>query len=191
LKKRTLVAVLSLLIVALGVSASPAAGQLSGDSVTGSGTAGPFSFAFDVHSGPSGENPTGTAETSLTSNPSIFARGPVTCLAVQGNHAVIGIANDSGSVGVGTLIEVTDDPDTLVFSIRPAPPTDCSTGVDSEVAPVSSGDIAITDTAALPTTKEQCKKGGWRSFGVFKNQGDCVSFVATGGKNPPAGTELP
>jgi len=32
-----------------------------------------------------------------------------------------------------------------------------------------------------------CKKGGWRSFGVFKNQGDCVSYFATGGKNQPAG----
>ncbi len=38
----------------------------------------------------------------------------------------------------------------------------------------------------LPTSKDQCKNGGWRNFGVFKNQGDCVSFVATGGKNPPA-----
>lgn len=38
----------------------------------------------------------------------------------------------------------------------------------------------------LPTNKDQCKKGGWQSFGVFKNQGDCVSFVATGGKNLPA-----
>jgi hypothetical protein len=33
-----------------------------------------------------------------------------------------------------------------------------------------------------------CKNGGWRAFGVFKNQGDCVSFFATGGKNPPAGS---
>ena len=33
---------------------------------------------------------------------------------------------------------------------------------------------------------EDCKKGGWVAFGVFKNQGDCVSFFATGGKNPPA-----
>ena len=41
----------------------------------------------------------------------------------------------------------------------------------------------------VPTTKDQCKNGGWRNFGVFKNQGDCVSFVATGGKNPPAGYE--
>jgi hypothetical protein len=26
-----------------------------------------------------------------------------------------------------------------------------------------------------------------QTFGVFKNQGDCVSFVSTRGKNPPAG----
>jgi hypothetical protein len=37
----------------------------------------------------------------------------------------------------------------------------------------------------LPTTKQECKNGGWRNYGVFKNQGDCVSFVATKGKNPP------
>ena len=36
--------------------------------------------------------------------------------------------------------------------------------------------------------QKQCKHGGWRSFGtLFKNQGDCVSFFATGGKNPPSG----
>jgi hypothetical protein len=39
----------------------------------------------------------------------------------------------------------------------------------------------------LPTTTEECKNGGWRDFGVFKNQGDCVSFVATGGRNSPGG----
>ena len=38
-------------------------------------------------------------------------------------------------------------------------------------------------TCALPTTKAQCKNGGWRNYGDrFKNQGSCVSFVATGGK---------
>ena len=41
----------------------------------------------------------------------------------------------------------------------------------------------------LPTNKAECKDGGWRNFGkVFKNQGDCVSFVATRGKNPPGGS---
>jgi hypothetical protein len=39
-----------------------------------------------------------------------------------------------------------------------------------------------------PTSKDQCKNGGWRSFSQFKNQGDCVSFGATGGKNPPSGS---
>jgi hypothetical protein len=40
---------------------------------------------------------------------------------------------------------------------------------------------------ARPTLKDQCKNGGWRNYPGFKNQGDCVSFVATKGKNPPAG----
>ena len=36
----------------------------------------------------------------------------------------------------------------------------------------------------LPTSKSQCKKGAWKNFGTtFKNQGQCVSFVATGGKH--------
>jgi hypothetical protein len=39
---------------------------------------------------------------------------------------------------------------------------------------------------ALPTSRHDCENGGWSNFPVFKNQGDCVSFVATGGKNPPA-----
>jgi hypothetical protein len=36
----------------------------------------------------------------------------------------------------------------------------------------------------------QCKHHGWESYPWlgFKNQGDCVSFVATGGKNPSSGS---
>lgn len=39
--------------------------------------------------------------------------------------------------------------------------------------------------SALPTCTDQCKHGGWKSFGSFKNQGDCVRFVTTKGKNGP------
>ena len=40
----------------------------------------------------------------------------------------------------------------------------------------------------LPTNKDQCKDNGWKDYGrTFKNQGDCVSFVATKGKNQPSG----
>ena len=41
----------------------------------------------------------------------------------------------------------------------------------------------------LPTSTNQCQKGGYASFG-FKNQGDCLSFVATHGKNEP-GKNIP
>ena len=49
--------------------------------------------------------------------------------------------------------------------------------------------VVIQSVRLLPTTKDQCKHGGWRNFGVFKNQGDCVSFVATNGRNQPAGSQ--
>jgi len=49
-------------------------------------------------------------------------------------------------------------------------------------------DITVNGELQVPTTqaaKDQCKKGGWQNFTspAFKNQGDCVSFFATGGKN--------
>ena len=40
-----------------------------------------------------------------------------------------------------------------------------------------------------PTTKDDCKNGGWQSYSdpAFANQGDCVSFVATGGRSGGTG----
>ena len=37
---------------------------------------------------------------------------------------------------------------------------------------------------APPPSKADCRHGGWRNLG-FASQGDCVAFVATGGKNEP------
>jgi hypothetical protein len=42
------------------------------------------------------------------------------------------------------------------------------------------GDLAFTP---LPTSKADCKNGGWQRFSFpysFKNQGDCIQFVNTG-----------
>jgi hypothetical protein len=63
----------------------------------------------------------------------------------------------------------------------------------------ASVDVTITPppppSTKVPTSTDQCKKGGWQGLTdtkgtPFKNQGDCVSFVATGGTNaagaPPA-----
>jgi choice-of-anchor C domain-containing protein len=52
--------------------------------------------------------------------------------------------------------------------------------------------VAVTETVAetpQPTAKSDCMDGGWQTLADvdgngFKNQGDCVSYVATGGKNP-------
>jgi hypothetical protein len=40
-----------------------------------------------------------------------------------------------------------------------------------------------------PTDKALCKDGVWEAFLIFKNQGDCVSFVETDGKNEPGQNE--
>jgi hypothetical protein len=66
-------------------------------------------------------------------------------------------------------------------------PTDCSFGNPVDVAEVISGQIRIVDAPPLPTSADQCKKDGWRQFPGFKNQGDCVNFVVTGGKETPVG----
>ena len=67
----------------------------------------------------------------------------------------------------------------------------CDSDDDNDGVP-DSGDACPTQAGAaqngcpLPTNKEQCKNGGWMNYGTtFKNQGDCVSFVTTGGKNEP------
>ena len=39
--------------------------------------------------------------------------------------------------------------------------------------------VAITPLSKHPTNKDQCKKGGWKTFKnpTFKNQGQCIRFV--------------
>ena len=60
-------------------------------------------------------------------------------------------------------------------------------GANNDTVTIADNDGPTTTPGNRPTAKDQCKQGGWETFGVFKNQGDCVSWFATGGKNPPAG----
>ena len=44
--------------------------------------------------------------------------------------------------------------------------------------------LAVSPVTEVPTGKDQCKNGGWRTFGpMFKNQGQCVAFVERGPKD--------
>ena len=72
--------------------------------------------------------------------------------------------------------------------LHPYLSADALTLVFGSARPGGSGatDLWIaTRTQIFPTTKDECKNGGFARFGIFKNQGDCVSYVATGGKNKP------
>ena len=138
---------------------------------------------------------------NVTGNRAVFA--------FDGGH----FNSSDGVIRIRVLVEVVDNgspgagSDTLqiVFdnlflsgppSTRPpdVPITDCPESLPGDGTPLFAGDTfdydfpqdyVVTDAKPLPTSKDQCKNGGWRTYGVFKNQGDCVSFVATKGKNKP------
>jgi hypothetical protein len=155
----------------------------AGDSVTGSGTAGPVTFQIDARSGPSGESPTGhvTASDQRTT-----LDGTVTCLAVDGDVATVNVQRQDGGISTQMWFDAAAGPtnaDGIIFGSASRAPDDCSPLAPTEQAfsfLVSFGDIAVHDAHALPTSRNQCKNGGWKTYGIFKNQGDCVSFVAGG-----------
>jgi hypothetical protein len=175
-------AVFVLTAMAVVVAAPAATAQIATeDSVTGRVAGGFFDeIQIDVRSGPSGENPTGTA--FITFGPTLG--GTVTCLAVDGNTATLVVADEVAGAGLRFHgIQVVDNAgrgaaDT--FDVEPfRDPHDCSPiSPTIYFTPVASGDIVVVDAPPLPTSKEQCKNGGWRNFGAaFKNEGQCVAFV--------------
>jgi hypothetical protein len=189
---------------------------LPGDSVVTTQPSQPALFIdVQAQSGPSGENPSGTIFMHIGPGfgaPTVEAT--VTCLSVSGSTAIVGYSGITffeilgfqyGSAGLLRIVDggpAGSGQDSFEWVIRAGPilvpypgpppdplpgPTDCSTFPGPfNVETITSIDFVVTDAAPLPTSKEQCKNGDWRNFGVFKNQGDCVRFVATGGKNPPS-----
>ena len=174
-----------------------AAGQSpTQDSLTVTGTAtdttGRLGFSFgsidiQAFSGPSGEAPGGRAFLVVTSPGPGIAIGSsnsdnVTCLAVSGNRAVTVFRDQSFGLYVAEAVDNGPSNAGLdrFFALPADPsrsPSDCTPLGLTDLDTVTSGDVVIRDAPALPTTKDECKNGGWRTFGVFKNQGDCVSFV--------------
>jgi hypothetical protein len=148
------------------------------DSVSGSGTSVTCPITIDARSGPSGEAPSGQV------NCESFFSGPVSCLNVQGNVALLTVEGTA----FGTIaMRITDNGVDTFDSVEAIPGSGCAqpqAGYANFL--FFEGDIVVRDAQPQPTSKDQCKNGGWKTYGVFKNQGDCVSFVATGGTNPPS-----
>jgi hypothetical protein len=91
------------------------------------------------------------------------------------NDAASGVAFRAGSVYVVGYTDSADFP-TTAAAFDPS----FNGGFDSWVAKFAGAG------PALPTSRDECKNDGWKTFGIFNNQGDCVRFVSTKGKNPPA-----
>ena len=158
----------------------------SEDSVAGAGVLNTgVTVTIDARSGPSGENPRGT----IAGVADLFRfSGVVACLHVDGNTAIVGANTDQGPA-VFRFTDGSPDTTSVVVLTRPVELGDCLapfTG-PSPGASFISGGIVVTDAHPLPTRRDQCKNGGWRMYSVFRTQGDCVSFVATGGENQPGG----
>jgi hypothetical protein len=174
----------------LGFAGVAGAQAPAGDSVVGSGITTPTysNGAVNITSGPSGENPTGSA--TIVFRGETFVSTSVLCLAVSGNTATFVISLAPNSLGApfarATVVDNASAgiADTLAVAGHLAPAPDCSpetgfAGTESLIA----GDIVVVDAPPLPTSKEQCKHGGWRNYGSsFKNQGQCVAFVVRGPK---------
>jgi hypothetical protein len=171
------------LAIAVTLAAPAAAAAVPEDSVTGFAAAGlgrrAVDLTLDAHSGPSGENPTGIVGFNT------FLGGdlgdlPVHCLSVSGNRATIVVRiSPSPPAPAGVLISVEDNGptgDRADWGFIDALPAACPAPA-AVLEPIRAGDIIVQDAAPLPTSKAQCKRGGWQTFGVFKNQGDCIHFV--------------
>jgi hypothetical protein len=186
--------VVSLALMGLVFAPSAFASQL--DTATATGSTGNELFSninISAQSGTSGQNPNGTASFSVLGI--LEVSGPVTCLSITGPDQGPGTVGspttavlnfESSSVGVVTVRLVDNGgngADTFFAEPSGRSPTDCSPLPLEDAITLTNGRATVFDAPVLPTSKDQCKDGGWRTFEVFRNQGDCVSFVATRGKN--------
>jgi hypothetical protein len=104
--------------------------------------------------------------------------GPVTCLAVEGNRAVIRFLTFLGPIKVVVVDNGSTGSPADEFGAIPFAATDCSDDTGVGVSPLLLGDIAVGDA---PVTA-QCMDGGWRNYTdttgqVFRNQGECIAFA--------------
>jgi hypothetical protein len=182
--RRSLVAVAVFAAVLTGAAAARAQAP-TGDAVIGSGTARFFTpdlfgltvpFSIDVRAGPSGENPVGSMQLFI-------AFDDPTCFVIRSgggqiaDEAAINFRNTLlGGRVVARITGGTSGPRVIALA-GTSSPTDCSFYPPSSAAEVIEGDVRIFDAPPRPTSKDQCKNGGWRSYAGFKNQGDCVRSV--------------
>jgi hypothetical protein len=151
---------LTIATVLLAVLAGPALAQdaVTGSAFTGDGRAS-IEFTFDAHSGPSGQNPTGTVHINAFLGD--IGVHPVTCLSVSGNRATMHVdfpddpPGNPTSIPDGAVISVQDGPDQLRYGFVDELPATCP--VSAEPLPeINSGNIVVTDERPLRWAIKAC-----------------------------------
>ena len=129
----------------------------------------------DARSGPNGKDPSGDVRCGA-----LFG-GPVTCLSVSGNVALL----ITGSTLFGPVaVRITDNGTWNMLRALPRPfhrpeqrdpmPLDAYGSFQ-----FTGGLVVVENAPPSPTSKQQCQNGGWAHYG-FRNQGECVAFLERG-----------
>ena len=173
------VSVGGLVVPAQGAASAPVPPR---DFVVAGGAAGSFlDISVDASSEPLGGDPSGgvsfVVEVVVNGNVArVTFAGPVTCLAVDGNRAVIGFQAFIGPMKAVLVDHGSTGSPTDEFGVSLG--SNCLDEAGVTPVPLSFGDVMVRDAPS----KAQCRQGGWRGFtdaaGLpFKNQGRCLAFA--------------
>jgi hypothetical protein len=187
------------LVLALGLSSAAAAtvSTLTGETLSGSSSQGNeracLNPTFSVSGTATGPYP-GTFTEAGTWAP-LSSSFSATFTITSGTTTITGSKTVSrGTPGLSGTFDCGADPSTFDVTGVPYTATIHSPNGSFHDEGVSTVYIAITGSGAAtltesfasslaqpvliaPTSKDQCKKDGWRAFPQFRNQGQCVSSV--------------
>ena len=135
----------------------------------------PFQPAHDC----SGSGITAVGDHSIDSDGTCVAMGFGPGMTTQSVPSLVlgSLANNGGP----TMTESISPPSIAINAADNAacPATD-QRGFPRNDGACDIGAFEAVPLLVLPLDKNQCKNDGWTTFGVFKNQGECVRFVNTG-----------
>jgi hypothetical protein len=95
------------------------------------------------------------------------------------NVEVTGTLRNSLGFQIGGIFTTDENGEIPLFGIGEAFVAGVTWTLTVE-SPFLGGTVTKTITVTCepkPTSKAQCKNGGWRGFPQFKNQGQCIAFV--------------
>ena len=146
-----------------------------------------YNIDINAFSGPSGEDPGGQVSFEAGVLRLAFS-GPVSCLEVTGNTAIMRVEGPFPERPgfLAFIIRLVDNGGSgrdrfEFYPVLPEieEPLDCQTGAPGYFGGTLIGRAVVTDAPPPPTSKEQCRNGGYATYG-FTNQGLCIRSVAAG-----------